>query len=73
MDLNNNLFYILLLLEIWTLPWKGLALWKAAKAGSVRWFIILLIVNSVGLLEIIYIFFIPPKIKFIFNQKKTNK
>jgi uncharacterized membrane protein len=40
----------------WTLIWKGLALWKAARKESKPWFIVLLLVNTVGLLEILYIF-----------------
>jgi len=50
--------YTLLLLALWTIPWKGVALWKAARLSHQRWFIVLLIVNSIGLLEIFYIFYI---------------
>ena len=46
---------------VWSLVWKGLALWKAAKAGSKPWFIIILIVNTFGILEIIYLFAVKPK------------
>lgn len=49
------------LLTIWTLIWKGIALWKAAQNGSKPWFIALLIVNTTGILEIIYIFFFSKK------------
>ena len=48
--------WLIVLLALWTVPWKGVALWKAARANSKPWFIVLLIVNTVGLLEIIYIF-----------------
>ncbi|MDP3995973.1 MAG: DUF5652 family protein [bacterium] len=48
---------ILLGLLLWTLPWKGVALWRAAKNSHKRWFIFLLVVNSLALLEIVYIFF----------------
>jgi hypothetical protein len=47
---------ILLMIIIWTIIWKGLALWKAARSGSRAWFIILLIINTLGILEILYIF-----------------
>jgi hypothetical protein len=48
---------IFILLSIaWTLPWKGVALWKSARNRHLVWFIILLIVNTLGILEIIYIF-----------------
>lgn len=43
---------------IWIAFWKGLALWKAARKKQVAWFVILLIVNSLGLLEIAYIFYL---------------
>lgn len=55
---------IILLLAAWTLPWKGLALWKAARNGAKVWFIVLLIVNTLAILEIIYIFF--------FSKKQSN-
>jgi hypothetical protein len=41
---------------IWSLLWKGLALWNAAKNNQRNWFIAILIVNMVGILEIIYLF-----------------
>lgn len=41
---------------IWTIFWKGMALWKAAKKDDKTWFIALLILNTLGLLEIFYIF-----------------
>lgn len=51
---NNTL---LLLLVLWTLPWKGVALWKAAKKGDKWWYIILLVINTAALLEAAYIFY----------------
>jgi hypothetical protein len=41
---------------IWSLFWKGMALWKAAREGSKVWFVVLLIVNTLGILEILYIY-----------------
>lgn len=48
---------LFLLFIVWTLVWTGIALWKAARAGSKPWFIALLVINSIGILEILYIFF----------------
>ncbi|MHB1391158.1 MAG: DUF5652 family protein [Thermoleophilia bacterium] len=48
---------LLAVLVIWEIPWKGLALWRAARNDSKPWFILLLVVNTVGILEICYIFF----------------
>ena len=52
----GNSFWLVVILALWTLPWKGVALWKAANLNQRNWFIILLIVNTVAILEIIYIF-----------------
>jgi hypothetical protein len=49
---------LLLLIALWSLPWKGIALWKAARRDHLAWFVILFVVNTVGLLEIIYIFLV---------------
>ena len=47
---------LIALIIVWTLAWKGVALWKSSRKGSLIWFIILLVVNTLGLLEILYIF-----------------
>lgn len=57
--------WVLLLIILWSFPWKGVALWKAAKANDKWWFIPLLIINTVGILEILYI--------FIFSKRKSLK
>jgi hypothetical protein len=59
--LNSNWLY---LVALWTVPWKGVALWKASKNGHKKWFIVILLVNTLAVLEIIYIFyFSKPKNK----------
>ena len=52
---------IILILAVWSIIWKGIALWKAARNGSKIWYVVLLIANTVGILEIIYIFFFSKK------------
>ena len=47
------LFFVLI---AWSIVWKGMALWTAARAGSKPWFVALLIVNTAGILDILYIF-----------------
>jgi len=59
--LIDNLMWILWLIILWTMPWKGLALWKAAKNEHKKWFIVLLVVNTLAILEMIYIFFFSKK------------
>ena len=48
---------ILFLILAWTLPWKGVAFWKAAKNNQNYWFVALLILNTLAILEIIYLFY----------------
>jgi hypothetical protein len=48
---------------LWSIIWKGLALWKAAKKGSKVWFVFLLVVNTVGILEILYLYVFSRKSK----------
>jgi len=49
---------LLAIFLLWSISWKGVALWKASKKDSKFWFIIILTFNTVGLLEIAYIFFL---------------
>jgi len=57
----NNLILVMVLSALWTLPWKGIALWKAARNGDQGWFIVILIVNTLAILEILYILFFSKK------------
>jgi hypothetical protein len=43
---------------VWTIIWKALAMWRAAEVGSKAWFVILLVVNTLGILDIIYLYVI---------------
>lgn len=46
----------------WTIVWKGLGLWKAGRLGKKWWFIAILLLNTLGVLEILYIYvFAKPK------------
>ena len=53
--------WVIVLVVLWSLPWKGVALWKAAQLSHKKWFIVLLIVNTLGILDIIYIRFVARK------------
>jgi len=50
---------------VWSAVWKLLALWKSARKGSIVWFIVLAVFNTVGLLPILYI--------FVFSKMKCCK
>ena len=63
MPTNNMTFLSFWIVPIllWSIPWKGVALWKAARNSHKWWFIILLVVNTMAILEIIYIYAISRK------------
>lgn len=53
--------WILFLVLAWVLPWKGVALWRAAKLSDKWWFIVLLVLNTLAILDILYIYFISKR------------
>lgn len=52
---------ILVLIIVWSMIWKGIALWKAANRQDKYWYLALLLVNSLGILELLYICFFGNK------------
>lgn len=56
-----SLLPLLPIFFVWSIAWKGWALWLAARRKETLWFIALLILNTAGLLEIFYIFVIAKR------------
>jgi len=56
--------WFLVVILVWSLTWKLIALWKSARKGELIWFIVLALFNTVGVLEILYI--------FVFSKLKMN-
>jgi hypothetical protein len=63
MDLSDSKYLLtfIILAAAWTIPWKGMALWKAARNKNKAWFVVLLLLNTLAILEIFYIFVISRK------------
>ena len=56
-DPVGSVFFVpLLILLAWNLVWKGLALWRAVNRCDTWWFVAFLVFNTLGILEIIYLF-----------------
>jgi methionyl-tRNA synthetase len=51
------------ILALWTLPWKGVAMWKAAQLSHKGWFVAIFLLNTLAILDILYIFVIAKKYK----------
>jgi hypothetical protein len=64
--IEETLFWIIIIVVmLWELIWKGVALWKCGRNNHLIWFIFILIFNTAGILPIIYIVF--------FSKKKAIK
>lgn len=67
---------LLIFLLIWTVIWQGLGLWRSARSGQKKWFIAMLIVNSAGILPIVFLLFFwkdRKEIKFLKKLRKSSK
>lgn len=68
MDLlaNENVYLVVVtVITIWSTLLKGIALWRAANHKQIYWFIVMLIINTVGILELVYL--------FRFSKKRLTK
>jgi len=57
-EFTPTVMAIFIAISIWSLAWKGIALWKAAQLHHLNWFVVILILNTFGILDIIYIYFV---------------
>lgn len=46
---------------VWSICWKGISLWTAARRGEWIWFVLLLLINTVGILEMLYVYVFSKK------------
>lgn len=63
-DLNEPWLRALLVIAILALPLKAIGLWRSARNSQTGWFTALLILNTLGILELIYLFY--------FSKPKTD-
>lgn len=56
--------YFLVPLVLWSSTWKGLGLWRAAMRKDKLFFITIFILNTVGIIPILYL---------IFTNKRKHK
>ena len=82
----TNHSWVIVLVLLWTLPWKAAALWRSARRAQLGWFLTMLVLNTLGILEIIYLAFFSneevkqenetiskAESKFVVNQDATRK
>lgn len=61
---QSGTFALIGLLMLWSAIWKGFALYRAGSLKSVPWFVVLFVLNTAGILEILYL--------FVFSKRKKN-
>lgn len=61
MALGVTFIIVIVLIVIWSSIWKGIALWKCGRNNQLGWYIALLILNTCGILEIIYLVWFQKK------------
>jgi len=49
------LFYAIVILAVWDALWKLIALWRAAQNNQLGWFVAIGLLNTLGILPIIYL------------------
>lgn len=55
---------LIIILAIWEAVWKLIAMWKAGRNNDMAWFICIALINTIGILPIVYI---------ILQKKKAAK
>ncbi len=57
-------------LVLWGLVWKGFALYKAGKQNQPGWFVALFLINTLGILEILYLAFFSKRRRQV-NRRRS--
>jgi len=52
---DPHFLWVIILATVWDGVWKGAALWKAAKNHEHNWFIVMFVLNTLGILPILYL------------------
>lgn len=60
---HPNLLIIILVLAVWDTLWKLMALWRSAQNNQLGWFVAIGLLNTLGILPIIYL--------MIYKNKRT--
>ena len=51
----------IILLAVWEMVWKGIAMWKCGRNNHLGWYVAILILNTAGILPIVYLLFFQKK------------
>jgi hypothetical protein len=68
LEIDARVLRVIIVMTLLTLPLKAMAMWRAARAEQKGWYAALLVFNSLGLLELTYLFYFSKKRE----QKNSN-
>jgi hypothetical protein len=71
--LGAGFMFFLMVAVIWETIWKGMGLWYAARNGHKGWYVAILVLNTLGILPIIYILMYTKKKQTTKVVKKRRK
>jgi hypothetical protein len=54
---------VVVIIMVWDLFWRSLGLWYAIKNSQRNWFVAIFILNTVGILPLVYLKFYQKKTK----------
>lgn len=60
-ELMAALIPTIIIAALWTVVIKGFALWHSARNSQKWWFVALLLINTLGILEVIYLIWFRTK------------
>jgi len=70
---SAGVIVLIVIAVLWELYWKGMGLWKAARNSQIYWFIAIFLLNTMGLLPILYLVRFQPKSQLLKRPKRELK
>ncbi len=57
----------IIVIGVWDAVWKGLGLWASARNKQLAWFLLIFVLNTMGILPIVYLVWFQKK-RIIFKK-----
>jgi membrane protein YdbS with pleckstrin-like domain len=69
---QQELNFVYAVAAIWSIIWKAISLWYAARNSQKWWYIAIMFVNTLGVLEIVYLVFFQKEKPWIHKIRKQS-
>jgi hypothetical protein len=71
--LTATIVLLVAVFVLWDMVWKAIGLWKSARNSQLGWFIAIMVLNTIGILPIVYILWFQKKPRKIVVGKRKAK